>query len=112
MHGLKTHKSILCKPGLPNQGYLTINIEMNYLTEEEKKMPNEMRLLQLALGLESCRTRKDAHELLKEAQEIAVEDYKQKVREALDKIKPVTQDGFAHGCLRTKHRLIEELELE
>ena len=39
---------------------------MGYLTEEEKKMPLDMQLGQYVLGLESCRTKGDAIEILKE----------------------------------------------
>ena len=43
---------------------------MNYLTEEESKMPKDMALLQLTLGLQTCKTKKDAVELLEDAFEL------------------------------------------
>jgi len=39
----------------------------NYLTEQEATMPIEQSLLQLCLGLETCKTKEDVVELLKDA---------------------------------------------
>lgn len=44
--------------------------KMAYLTEEERQMPNETALLQLVLGLQYCKTKEDAKDLLKEAQKL------------------------------------------
>lgn len=41
-------------------------MEYNYLTEEESKMPDEMVDLQVVLGLQSCKTKKDVRELLQD----------------------------------------------
>jgi len=40
----------------------------DYLTEEEKKMPNEMKLLQYVLGIQSCKTKGDVLDILGEIQ--------------------------------------------
>lgn len=39
---------------------------MSYLTDEEKKMPLEMQLLQFVLGLQCCKNKGDAVNLLKD----------------------------------------------
>jgi hypothetical protein len=39
---------------------------MTYLTDYEKKMPLDMMLLQAVLGIQSCKTKGDVMELLKE----------------------------------------------
>lgn len=44
--------------------------KLNYLTEKEAKMPLDMALLQLALGLQSCNSKEDAVNLLKDAVEL------------------------------------------
>jgi hypothetical protein len=44
--------------------------ELNYLTEEEANMPLEMALLQLVLGLQTCKTKDDVVELLRDAVEL------------------------------------------
>ena len=50
-------------------------MKLNYLTEEEvKKLTLEEALLQLALGLQTCDTRKDVVELLKDAVELGRRD--------------------------------------
>jgi len=41
-----------------------------YLTEEEAKMPLDMALLQLALGLQTCKTKGAVVELLHDAVEL------------------------------------------
>ena len=38
--------------------------KLNYLTEEEAKMPTELALLQIALGLLTCDTKGEVVELL------------------------------------------------
>jgi hypothetical protein len=43
---------------------------MNYLTEEEARMPLEMALGQLVLGIETCKTRGEVINLLKDAVEL------------------------------------------
>lgn len=43
---------------------------MNYLTEEEAKMPLDMALGQLVLGIETCKTRAEVINLLKDAVEL------------------------------------------
>jgi hypothetical protein len=46
-------------------------IQMNEpLTEEEAKMPLEMAPLQIVLGLEFCKTKGEAVELLEDAMEL------------------------------------------
>lgn len=45
-------------------------MKLNYLTEEEAKMPLEMALLQIVLGIQHCKTKKDVGELLKDAVEL------------------------------------------
>lgn len=69
---------------------------MSYLTEEEKKMPNDVRVLQLVLGLQTCKTKKDAGDLIKEAQELAIEDYKKRVKNIIEKLRHRTIDGKLH----------------
>lgn len=44
--------------------------KLNYLTEEEAKMPIGLALLQLAIGLQSCSTKGNAVELLGDAVEL------------------------------------------
>jgi len=43
---------------------------MNYLTEEEAKMPLDFALLQLAIGLQTCKTKGDVVKLLEDAVEL------------------------------------------
>jgi len=45
-------------------------MKLNYLTEKESKMPLDMALLQLSLGLQTCTTKGDVVELLKDAVEL------------------------------------------
>lgn len=40
---------------------------MSYLTDEEKNMPLGVALLQLTIGLQTCKTKKDVVELLQDA---------------------------------------------
>lgn len=58
---------------------------MTYLTEEEKNSYDA--LLQIVIGLQHCKTKRDVVELLKEAQGLAVDEYKQYVREIFNKVK-------------------------
>lgn len=44
--------------------------KLNYLTETEAKMPLREALLQLTLGLQTCKTKKDVVELLEDAVEL------------------------------------------
>lgn len=44
--------------------------KLNYLTEEEAKMPLDWALLQIVMGLQTCKTKGDAVELLKDAVEL------------------------------------------
>jgi hypothetical protein len=46
---------------------------MTYLTEEEKKMPINMMLMQVVLGLQTCKTKGDVRELLQEVYDIGYE---------------------------------------
>ena len=39
----------------------------NYLTEEESKMPLDMALLQISIGLQTCKTKDDVKDLLMDA---------------------------------------------
>ncbi len=41
--------------------------KFNYLTKEESEMPLNMALRQIVLGLQSCKTKGDALELLEDA---------------------------------------------
>jgi len=43
---------------------------MNYLTKEEVKMPLHLALLQLSLGLQTCKTKGDVVGLLMDAVEL------------------------------------------
>lgn len=45
-------------------------MKLNYLTEQEAEMPLEMALMQLSLGLQSCKTKGDAVGLLMDAVEL------------------------------------------
>jgi hypothetical protein len=45
-------------------------MKLNYLTEEEAKMPLDMALLQIVLGLQTCKTKGDVVRLLKDAVEL------------------------------------------
>ena len=58
---------------------------MSYLIDKEKE-DNDMALLQICTGLQSCNTKGDVVELLKEAQQLEVEKYKQRVKQAILKI--------------------------
>lgn len=53
----------------------------DYLTEEEKKMPLDIKLMQMALGLESCKTVGDAVNLIKEIYEMGREDSRKEIIE-------------------------------
>lgn len=44
--------------------------KLNYLSEEEAKMPLEMALSQIALGLKTCKTIGEAVDLLEDAVEL------------------------------------------
>ena len=44
--------------------------ELNYLTTKEAEMPLDMALLQLALGLETCKTKAEVVRLLMDAVEL------------------------------------------
>jgi hypothetical protein len=44
--------------------------KLNYLTEKEAEMPLEMALAQITLGLQTCKTKGDVIELLKDAVEL------------------------------------------
>ena len=44
--------------------------KLRYLTEEEAKMPLDMALGQIVLGLQTCKTKGDVIELLKDAYEL------------------------------------------
>ena len=41
--------------------------KFNYLTEEEAKMPTELALLQLMLGIQTCKNKSDVLDLLWDA---------------------------------------------
>jgi hypothetical protein len=43
---------------------------LNYLTKKESEMDLDAALLQLAIGLESCKTKRDAMNLLHDAVEL------------------------------------------
>ena len=45
-------------------------MNLNYLTEEEAKMPLKMALMQIVLGLQSCKNKECAVELLMDAVEL------------------------------------------
>jgi uncharacterized protein YukJ len=45
-------------------------IYYNYLTDEEAKMPLKEALLQLTLGLQTCKTKGDVMRLLEDAVEL------------------------------------------
>ena len=51
-------------------------MKLNYLTEEEAKMPLEMALLQLVLGIQTCQTKGDVVELLEDAVELGRREQK------------------------------------
>ncbi len=48
--------------------------KLNYLTEKEAKMPLDLALSQLVLGLQSCKTKGDVVDLLKDAVELGRRD--------------------------------------
>jgi len=48
---------------------------MTYLTDEEKKMPDDLIRLQLALGTQSCDTQGEVSELFKEYGDLRVAKY-------------------------------------
>lgn len=50
-----------------NKDFPKLPRKLSYLTEEEAKMPLHMALLQLTLGLQTCKTKKDAVILLNDA---------------------------------------------
>ena len=49
------------------------NPKNDYLTDDEKKMPNEIKLLQYVLGIQSCKNKGDVVEILKEIQDDVVQ---------------------------------------
>ena len=57
-------------------------MKLNYLTEEEAKMPLDMALVQIALGLQTCKTKGEVVELLKDAVELG----RRQERENLQKL--------------------------
>lgn len=60
----------LAKIRKPAKGPRRKTLKLNYLTEKEAKMPLDMALLQLALGLQSCNSKEEAVNLLKDAVEL------------------------------------------
>lgn len=48
-------------------------MKTSYLTEEERKMPIEAILLQVALGLQTCKTKGDVVDLLREVYHLGYE---------------------------------------
>lgn len=56
---------------------------MSYLTDEERKMPLDMQFGQLVLGLQSCKTKGDTAELIKEAYEMGRIDEREKIVDKL-----------------------------
>ena len=58
-------------------------------------MPNEERLKLIIFELQFCNTDRTYQlKLLKEAQDLAVEDYKQKVREEYAKLRAAVDDTY------------------
>ncbi len=53
--------------------------QLNYLTNKEAEMPLELALLQIALGLQTCKTKGDVIELLQDAVELGRRDCHKKV---------------------------------
>ena len=85
---------------------------MSYLTAEEKKMTNEEILLQVVLALQRCDTKGEAVKLLQEIQEIAVNKYKQRVRDAIETQFPTCEVDAHVGRVSCKPCLIaKELNL-
>lgn len=60
-------------------------MKLNYLTEEEAKMPLHMALLQITQGLQSCKTKGEATELLEDAVTIGRQAEKEDSRAWLEK---------------------------
>lgn len=54
-----------------------------YLSKEERDMPIEFRLIQMVLGLQSCKTKEDAKEILREAYQMGREDERRAFAERL-----------------------------
>jgi hypothetical protein len=71
------------------KGFITKKPVKNfiYLTDEEAKMPLEQSLLQLALGLQTCKTKGDAVDLLKDAV---------KLGELQERKRTVEQDAYVY----------------
>jgi len=66
----------------------------DYLTDEEKKMPIKMQLLQYVLGIQSCKTKGDVVELLEEIRTQAkLEGEKDFAKRMIDRIN-VKYDGM------------------
>lgn len=56
-----------------------------YLTEKERKMSQRGRLLQYVLGIQSCKTKGDVAELLKEIEDLAIKKASAETRKNLIK---------------------------
>lgn len=66
---------------------------MTYLTKKEREMPNDMAMLQLVLGLQSCKSKEDAVELLKEAQSLQADNILKKLDSLTDFMEKKQKDN-------------------
>lgn len=71
---------------------------MGYLTDKERKMPHRIKLLQIVLGLQTCKTKGEVADLLEEVQELAIQDYKKKVDGAIKRYFKHSWDDSKKTC--------------
>ena len=60
--------------------------KIKYLTEEEKKMPKDLMLLQISLGLQSCKTKGDVVDLLNEVYDISKQNERNEIIKEVEKM--------------------------
>ena len=67
---------------------------MTYLTDEEKKMPDDLIRLQLALGTQSCDTQGEVSELFKEYGDLRVAKFIKDILSDVEGRNPYPDDIF------------------
>jgi hypothetical protein len=80
---------------------------MTYLTDEEQTMPIELQLGQYSLGLQSCKTKGDAIELLKEIYEKGKTNQIEKTEVLIDGIFHKLNNPNSHNLIRVTSVAVE-----
>lgn len=79
---------------------------LNYLTKEESEMNLDAALLQLAIGLQSCKTKRDAMNLLHDAVELGRRIEHQKAKRSYKSTLVDMVSQFAYPAEKNHKRVI------